>query len=182
MAHILLNEGLPGILGPMAFKPSSAKALRALAETILRGPSSMTSAERELIASVVSQKNDCLFCSESHAAAARVHWGHDSDLVDDVLKNGTSVISDLRLRSLVRIAVAVQRSGKEVTSELVTEARRSGATDEDIHDTVLVAAAFCMFNRYVDGLATPQPPKGHPAYAPMGERLAREGYVEPANQ
>jgi hypothetical protein len=46
----------------------------------------------------------------------------------------------------------VQRSGTLVRSTDIERARQNGATDVEIHDTVLIAAAFCMFNRYVDGL------------------------------
>ncbi len=50
MAHITLPEGLPGITGPFAFRPETAKPMRELAEILLRGPNSLSSADREIIA------------------------------------------------------------------------------------------------------------------------------------
>src|SRR6202041_1335500 len=176
MAHIQVPEGAPGILGPMAISPESTKALRELVEVLLRGPNTLTPAEREMIATYVSSQNDCCFCQLSHGAAAAEHLGGDYDLIDRVKRNyATAEISD-KLKSLLAIAGKVQKGGKHVTPKDVERARQQGATDKEIHDTVLIAAAFCMFNRYVDGLATFQP-LGREAYHDMGEQLAREGYV-----
>jgi uncharacterized peroxidase-related enzyme len=175
MAHIPLPEGLPGIVGPMAAYPETAKPLRALAETLLRGPNTLTSAEREMIAAHVSYRNECNFCQLSHSAAAAAHMGGDIGLIDRVkVDPETSNVSD-KMKALLNIAGKVQIDGKRVTTDDVARARQHGATDKEIHDTVLIAAAFCMYNRYVDGLVTTQPldPAG---YREMGERMAREGY------
>ena len=185
MAHITLPEGLPGITGPMAFRPETAKPLRALAEELLRGPNSLTSGERELIATYTSSQNDCYFCQTSHGAAAH-HLGGNTELVDRVKCNfETAPISD-KLKALLAIAGQVQKGGKNVTTEHIACARSAGATDIEIHDTVLIAAAFCMYNRYVDGLAT-WAPHDPAAYTAMGARMAEHGYVnfvpaQPAEQ
>jgi uncharacterized peroxidase-related enzyme len=176
MAHIkLLNEELPGIVGLLNYRPETAKPLLDLAETLLRGPSSLTSGEREIIAASVSYKNKCHFCHTSHAAAAAAHLGSGLGLIDDI-KAGlpNTEVSD-KLRALLNIAHKVQISGKSVTGEDIAEAREQGATDIEIHDTVLIAAAFCMYNRYVDGLGT-WAPGPNEAYEAMGERMAHVGY------
>ena len=155
MAHIkLLNEELPGIVGLLNYRPETAAPLLVLAETLLRGPSSLTSGEREIIAASVSYWNQCHFCHTSHAAAAAAHLKSGIGLIDDI-KAGLpeTEVSD-KLRALLHIAHQVQRNGKNVTEEDVAAARELGATDNEIHDTVLIAAAFCMYNRYVDGLGT----------------------------
>jgi uncharacterized peroxidase-related enzyme len=176
MPHITLPEGLPGISGPMAFRPETAKPLRELAEILLRGPSTLTGGERELIATYTSSQNDCYFCQSSHGAAAAHHLGGKTDLVDQVKRDFRSAPISAKLKALLTIAGQVQRGGKNVTREAIAEARQAGATDLEIHDTVLIAAAFCMYNRYVDGLAT-WAPKDPEAYAAMGKRLAEDGYV-----
>lgn len=176
MAHIkLLNEELPGIVGLLNYRSETAKPLLELAETLLRGPSSLTSGEREIIAASVSWWNDCHFCHTSHAAAAAAHLQCDLAFIDEI-KAGlpTTPISD-KLRALLHIAHQVQRGGKEVTTEDVARARGASATDQEIHDTVLIAAAFCMYNRYVDGLGT-WAPQNNEAYKEMGERMAYVGY------
>jgi len=176
MAHIkLLNEELPGIVGLLNYRPETGKPLTDLAEVLLRGPSSLSSGEREIIAASVSYWNGCHFCHTSHAAAAAAHLKSGLSLIDDI-KAGLSQtpVSD-KLRSLLHIAHQVQRNGKNVTEEDVAEAREFGATDIEIHDTVLIAAAFCMYNRYVDGLGT-WAPGPNEAYAEMGERMAHVGY------
>ena len=175
MAHIQLQEGLPGIVGPLTFSPDTAQPLLALAEVLLRGPNTLTSAEREMIAAHVSYRNDCDFCQLSHSAAAAAHLGGNHDLIDRIKVNPeTAEVSD-KLKALLNIAGKVQKGGKHVTPEDIARARMHGATDKEIHDTVLIAAAFCMYNRYVDGLATPQA-LGREAYREMGERMAHEGY------
>jgi uncharacterized peroxidase-related enzyme len=147
-----------------------------LAEVLLRGPNTLTSGERELIATFVSSGNDCHFCRDSHRAAAAHHLEGDYALVDAVKRNPqTAPISD-KLKALLTIADRVRQGGKLVTGADVDLARGEGATDREIHDTVLIAAAFCMFNRYVDGLAT-WTPTDSDVYDVMGQRMAREGYV-----
>ena len=160
----------------MAFRPETAVHLRALAETLLRGPNTLTSAERESIAAFVSSRNDCTFCSLSHRAAAAHHSGGDYSFVDAVVGTDDAALMSPKLRALLAIAGKVQQGGKQVTADDVARARAEGATDVEIHDTVLIAAAFCMYNRYVDGLAT-FTPTDPAAYDPMGKRMAAQGYV-----
>ncbi|HWZ02028.1 MAG TPA: peroxidase-related enzyme [Mucilaginibacter sp.] len=177
MAHIkLLNEELPGIVGLLTYRPETGKPLTDLAEVLLRGPSTLSSGEREIIAASVSYWNGCHFCHTSHAAAAAAHLKSGIGLIDDI-KAGlpNTPVSD-KLRSLLNIAHQVQRNGKNVTEEDIAAAREQGATDMEIHDTVLIAAAFCMYNRYVDGLGT-WAPGPNEAYAEMGERMAHVGYL-----
>jgi uncharacterized peroxidase-related enzyme len=176
MAHIKLPDGAPGIIGPMIAYPETQKPLSALAETLLRGPSSLTSAERELIASFVSSGNECHFCTQSHAAAARVHFGEQRTVVDQVLDNPYTAPVSPKLKTLLVIADKVRRDGRLVQAADVEKARAEGADDKAIHDTVLIAAAFCMFNRYVDGLGT-WAPKDPTSYEDSGRRLAHQGYV-----
>lgn len=176
MSHIQLPEGFPGIVGPMMFRPETAKPLNELAETLLRGPSTLTSGERELIATYVSSQNDCFFCQTIHGAAAAHHLGGNEQLVVDVKRGFETAEVSGKLKTLLAIAGKVQRGGKNVTAEDVERARQAGATDLEIHDTVLIAAAFCMYNRYVDGLAT-WAPEGPEYYREHGKALAERGYV-----
>ncbi len=157
MAHIELPEGMPGIRGPLAFSPETAKPLSDLAEVLLRGENSLTQAERELIAAHVSAQNDCTYCHTSHGAIAAHYLGGDEDLVEKVKRDPEQAAVSAKLKALLAIAGKVAEGGKSVLSEDVDRARREGATDKEIHDAVLIAAAFCMFNRYVDGLGTSVP-------------------------
>jgi uncharacterized peroxidase-related enzyme len=179
MAHIQLADDLPGITAGFAFRPETANPMRELAHILLHtaGNEAFSSRDRELIASFVSSRNTCYFCQTSHGAAAAHLNGGDATLVDSVCRNfSTAPISD-KLKALLAIAEQVQIDGKRVTTELVAEALKFGATDIEIHDTVLIAAAFCMFNRYVDGLATWQP-RDAQMYSQMGKRMAEEGYFK----
>ncbi|MDR3618443.1 MAG: carboxymuconolactone decarboxylase family protein [Paludisphaera borealis] len=176
MAHITLPEGAPGIIGPMIAYPEIQKHLSGLAEVLLRGPSSLTSGERETIAAYVSRGNECRFCCESHAAAARAHLGENRSLVDQVLADAAGSPSSPKMKALLAIADKVRRDGRLVHAADVERARAEGADDQAIHDTVLIAAAFCMFNRYVDGLGT-WAPEDPAAYVESGVRLAEQGYV-----
>lgn len=176
MPHIALPDGLPGITSGFAFRPETAKPMRELAEVLLRGSNTLTSAEREMIAAFVSDRNDCRFCHASHRAAAAHHVNGRYEVVDAVTRDYESAPVSPKLKALLAIAGNVQQGGKQVTPADVERARGEGATDREIHDTVLIAAAFCMFNRYVDGLAMPTPADVQ-AYDTMGQRMAREGYV-----
>jgi uncharacterized peroxidase-related enzyme len=176
MPHIALPPELPGITSAFAFSPATAKPMRELAEVLLRGPSTLTSGERELIATFVSSRNDCLFCQDSHRAAAAHNLGGDYALVDAVKDDYQSADVSPKLKALLTIAGKVAESGLDVTTADVDLARAEGATDQEIHDAVLIAAAFCMFNRYVDGLATWTPTEPE-MYDVMGKRMAHEGYA-----
>ena len=175
MPHITLPENAPGILGLLKARPDTAAPLNHLAEVLLRGPSTLSRGERELIAAFVSRRNDCEFCSSSHAAFASLQLDDGRRLVGDVLADpATAAISD-KLKALLTLAAQVQAGGRHVTTEAVAAARATGATDAEIHDTVLIAAAFCMFNRYVDGLATVAP--SDPAmYDSVAHVIVEHGY------
>ncbi len=179
MAHIELPEGLPGISAGFAFRPETAKPMRELAHILLHEPSSLTPGERELIATYVSSRNCTHFCAASHGAAAAAHLG-DTAAVEAVKTNLETAPVSAKLKALLTIAGKVQQDGKLVSKADVEAARREGATDREIHDTVLIAAAFCMYNRYVDGLGTWQPADPQ-MYAQMGRHLAEHGYTTPSN-
>ena len=178
MAHIKVPEGVPGIRSLVMFRPDTGKHLYDLAHVLLREPSPLSSAERELIAAYVSSRNNCTFCMSSHAAAARELYGDERDIVDCTIENVLEAPLSEKMKALLNIAAKVARSGKDVTTGDVENARKHGAGDRDIHDTVLIAAAFCMFNRYVDGLATLTPTDPR-AYDEMGKRMTTVGYVLP---
>lgn len=181
MAHINVPEGVPGIRSLAMFRPETGKPLYDLAQVLLRGSSPLSAAERELIATHVSARNNCVFCMSSHAAAARELFEDKRELVDCLIHNQSTPLLSKKMKALLNIAGKVQQSGKLVTDEDVREARKHGAGDRDIHDTVLIAATFSMFNRYVDGLAslTPTDPK---EYEQMGKRMATMGYILPEQQ
>jgi len=178
MAHIDLglDETLfPGINGPLRYRPETGKPLLELAEVLLRGPHPLTAGERELIAAYVSGLNECTFCCSSHSAFAAAQLPEGMPLVDQVRADLDTAPVSPKLRALLRIAGAVRDDGRKVTADLVDAARAEGATDLEVHDTVLIAAAFCMYNRYVDGLATLAP--GDPArYEQAAQRIMTEGY------
>ena len=182
MPHIQLPDGLPGIRGPMAFSPQTADPLNALVNVLLRAnaqrpDSGLSEGERELIATYVSSLNDCFFCQTIHGAIASEHLGdNDWSFVQSVTCNPEQAPISPKLKALLAVAGAVQQGGKHVTPELIAAARAEGATDLDIHDTVLIAAAFCMFNRYVDGLAT-EAPNDPALYRYRAKRVVEGGYV-----
>jgi uncharacterized peroxidase-related enzyme len=175
MAHIKLPEGEPGIIGPLAAYRATEKHLDGLANELMVADSSLTRAEREMIATYVSFGNKCYFCTNSHAAAARHLLGQDRQLVDEILRNLDTADVSRKMRRLLVIADKVRQGGRLVTEQDVEMAREEGADDQAIHDTVLIAAMFCMFNRYVDGLAT-LTPKDPKVYDQIGARIAAKGY------
>jgi uncharacterized peroxidase-related enzyme len=176
MPHITLNSSEPGIRGLLRYRPETAGPLSDLAEVLLRGPSTLTPGERELIGAYVSELNSCEYCSRSHGACAAALLPGGVDVVEQVRADVSTAPVSAKLKALLAIASAVQQSGRDVTAELVAGALAAGATDLEIHDTVLIAALFCMFNRYVDGLGTVAP--DDPAsYVAGAQRLVLDGYT-----
>ncbi|MBK9168202.1 MAG: peroxidase-related enzyme [Bryobacterales bacterium] len=179
MPFISLEDGLPGMRSLQTFRPETAGPLNELANILLRGANSLSPAERELIGTVVSAGNDCVYCQSIHGAVAACHFGGDNDLVEQAKRDPEAAPLPEKMRALLHLAGLVRLGGKHVTGETVERARAAGATDLEIHDTVLIAAAFCMFNRYVDGLGT-WAPEDPGFYRERGEYLARAGYAATA--
>ena len=177
MAHIDLKNNEPGIRGPMAYSPETAKPMNELAEILLRsGTNTLTKGERELIGAYVSHLNDCFFCQNVHGAMAGHYMNCSIQQIDNIKHDfNSSELSD-KMKALLAIAASVQKGGKFVTAQQVQFAKKHGAIDKEIHDTVLIAAAFCMFNRYVDGLGT-WAPEDRQIYVDRAPMRAEHGYI-----
>lgn len=177
MAFINLENDFPGIRGPMAYSPETGKALNELAEILLHDDNNTLSrGEREMIGAFVSSQNGCFYCQNVHGALAQHYFECDMQLIDDIKKDYQSASISQKLKALLSIAGSVQKGGKYVTTEQIEHAKDVGATDKEIHDTVLIAAAFCMFNRYVDGLNT-WAPQDRQVYVERAAMRAKEGYA-----
>lgn len=177
MAYINFENDLPGIRGPMQYSPQTGDALNELAEILLHDENNtLPPGERELIGAYVSAQNDCFYCQQVHGALAQHYFQCDSQMIDDLKKDYRSAPVSEKLKALLTIAGSVQKGGKQVTFEQIADAKALGATDKEIHDTVLIAAAFCMFNRYVDGLNT-WAPEDRQVYIDRAAMRAQEGYV-----
>lgn len=177
MAYIDLPENLPGIRGLMAFRPEAAKHLNLLAEELLRAENSLSRGERELIATHVSYLNECFYCQHAHQALAGYYLDCDFDQLDEVKARPEESQLSPKMKALLRIAGNVQKGGINVSQDQIDQAKEAGATDRELHDTVLIAAAFCMFNRYVDGLGT-DAPLDRSFYKSRAEDRARGGYAD----
>ncbi|MFJ6676992.1 carboxymuconolactone decarboxylase family protein [Actinosynnema sp. NPDC091369] len=178
MPHVTMPaEAFPGTPGLMQYRMETGTPLSELAEVLLRNANSLTRSERELMAAYASSLNDCFFCTTTHGEMS-AQQSDDPDaraLVRKVLADLDSAPVSPKLKALLRIAGAVQESGRAVTPDLVAVAREHGATDTEIHDTVLIGAAFSMFNRYCDGLAAVVP-EDPASYVPMAAMIIRDGY------
>lgn len=174
MPYISVEKHLPGITGLLEYRKETAAPIRDLTQLLLRGPSSLSEGERELIATVVSHGNQCRFCTTAHAAATDLLYGECDTSTAAKADIESTPVSE-KMKALLTIASLVQKSGKQVTPEAIERARKAGATDLEIHDTVLIAALFCLYNRYVDGLATVAP-SDPTYYEQLGSRLVHHGY------
>jgi uncharacterized peroxidase-related enzyme len=175
MPYIELESHLPGITGLLEYRKDSAQPIRDLTQYLLRGPSTLSEAERELIATVVSYGNECTFCTTAHTAAADLLIG-DHETAKQVKQNIETAPVSQKMKALLTIASLTSKGGKNVSAEIIERAKAAGATDIEIHDTVLIAALFCLYNRYVDGLATALP--AEPAYYDtLAERIVNHGYT-----
>ncbi|KOX34863.1 carboxymuconolactone decarboxylase [Saccharothrix sp. NRRL B-16348] len=178
MPHVTMPaQAFPGTPGLMQYRLETGTPLSELAEVLLRDANSLTRSERELMAAYASSLNDCYFCTSTHGQMS-VQQSADPDaraVLEKVLADLDSAPVSPRIKALLRIAGAVQESGRAVTADMVAVAREHGATDTEIHDTVLIGAAFAMYNRYCDGLAAVVP-EDPASYVPMAAMIIRDGY------
>lgn len=178
MAFIHLNNELPGIRGLLAYRKETAKPMGELVEILLRDDNNTLSrGDRELIATYVSYLNDCNYCQNVHGALAQHYMQCDTNFIEQIKNNVAQTAISAKLKALLHIAAKVQQSGKAVLAQDIESAKQQGASDMEIHDTVLIAAAFCMFNRYVDGLGTEAPTEKQ-FYIDRAARRATEGYID----
>ncbi len=180
MAYIQLNNKLPGITGLLENRLDTAAPIRALTQILLRGENTLTEMERELLATIVSHKNQCRYCTNAHAATV-LALGGTPELLDKVYHDLENAPVSEKMKALLEIASQVQENGKAVRPEHIARAKKAGASDREIHDSVLIAALFCLYNRYVDGLGTycPQDPA---YYQKLASRLVTHGYDRPKNE
>lgn len=182
MPHIPVADHLPGITGLLEYRQDTAAPIRELTQILLRGnppggDSTLSEGERELIAALVSSRNCTNFCEAAHTKAADLLLGETATARAVKIDPETAPVSE-KMKALLQIAALTQQSGRAVTPDAVERARLAGATDREIHDTVLIAALFCLYNKYVDGLATVAPTD--PAYyQTLGERITSRGYTRP---
>jgi uncharacterized peroxidase-related enzyme len=175
MPYIPVEGHLPGITGLLEYRKDSAEPIRELTQFLLRGPNTLTEGERELIATVVSYNNECTFCTTAHTAAANLLL-NECETTEKIKENIETAPISNKMKALLTIARHVQISGKSVTAEHIARAKNAGATDTEIHDTVLIAALFCLYNRYVDGLATVAPTDPS-FYNSLADRIVHHGYT-----
>lgn len=174
MPHIPLETHLPGITGLLEYRKDSAEPIRILTQLLLRGTSTLTEGERELIATLVSSGNQCKFCTAAHRSASNILLGEEVTC-DLVIQDFESAPISDKLKALLNIASLTQKGGRQVSPEAIHRAKQNGATDLEIHDTVLIAALFCLYNKYVDGMATITP-TDHSFYDTLGTRITTHGY------
>jgi uncharacterized peroxidase-related enzyme len=175
MPHIPVAKDSPGIFGLFQFRPETAVPMLELCEVLLRDDNSLSRGEREMIAGYVSQGNSSEFCREGHFTIAAIQMEDGRNVVRAVrAMPDEAPISD-KMKALLRIAEKVRTDGKTVLEADVNAARAAGASDVEIHDAVLISAAFSMFNRYVDGLDAiiPEDPNFHDV---VGQRVVAQGY------
>jgi uncharacterized peroxidase-related enzyme len=170
------GQPIPQILHMLAYKPDRTDPLVQFAESVMRGPSPLSPAERELIAAFTSDRNRCGFCRDSHAATAVALQGVDGQaLTDAILRDYQSAPIPPKLKALLTFVEKVNQASADVGLADVETAREAGWTDEALYDAITVCAMFNFFNRWVSASGVSEMPTG--AYQISGKRMATEGYV-----
>ncbi len=175
---------VPGILAAIRLTPGLGVHLRGLADELLVHDfpgSTLVRAQREMLATAVSAANDCFYCMDSHGAfaTALLQSTGATHLVPliDTIKLGSSEGLDPKMQALLHISRTVRRDPRELTAGDVEAALAAGATDADTQLAVLIAAAFSMYNRMVDGFRAQTPPSAEAYRARAGE-IAEHGYSD----
>ena len=174
----------PGILAAIRLTPGLGIHLRGLADELLVHDfpgATLERAEREMLATAVSAANDCFYCMDSHGAFAtallELHGTPERAPLIDGIKLGSLDDLDAKMQALVHIARTVQRAPRELTEADVNAAEAAGATDADVQLAVLIAAAFSMYNRMVEGFRAKTPPDAL-AYRGRAQEIAEHGYSD----
>jgi uncharacterized peroxidase-related enzyme len=175
---------VPGILAAIRLTPGLGIHLRGLADELLVNDfpgATLVRAEREMLATAVSAANDCFYCMDSHGAFATavLERSGAAELVPliDGVKRGSSEGFDDKMRALLDIARTVRREPRDLTAADVAAAQAAGATDADVQLAVLIAAAFSMYNRMVEGFRAKTPPTAD-AYRGRAAEIAEHGYSD----
>jgi uncharacterized peroxidase-related enzyme len=177
---------VPGILAAIRLTPGLGVHLRGLADELLVNDfpgTTLVRAEREMLATATSAANDCFYCMDSHGAFATALLEKTGDTervaLIDTIKIGSSDGLDPKMQALLHIARTVQRAPRELTAGDVDAAITAGASDADVQLAVLIASAFSMYNRMVDGFRAQTPPSAE-AYRARASEIADFGYSAPA--
>jgi uncharacterized peroxidase-related enzyme len=176
----------PGILTALRLTPALGVHLRGLADELLVNEfagATLQRAEREMIATAVSAGNDCFYCMDSHGAFATALLERSGSLdlvpVVDVLKGKGTAGLDAKMCALLLIAETVRREPRDLSAGDVAAAKAAGASDADVQLAILIAGAFSMYNRFVEGFRAATPPTPEAYRARAGE-IAEHGYSAPA--
>jgi uncharacterized peroxidase-related enzyme len=176
---------VPGILVAMRLKPELGFHLRGLADQVLVEDypgATISRAEREMLATATSAANDCFYCMDSHGAFATALLErsdeHDRIPIIDVIKQGSSEGLSPKMQALLHITRTVRREPRQLSTADVADAIDAGATDADVQLAVLIASAFSMYNRLVEGFRAKTPPSAE-AYMPRAHEIAEHGYSSP---
>jgi len=175
---------VPGILAAIRLTPGLGVHLRGLADELLVNDfpgATISRGEREMLATAVSAANDCFYCMDSHGAFASAVLERSGvtglDLLIDGIKSGSSDGLDDKMRALLHITRTVRREPRDLTAADVSMAQAAGATDADVQLAVLIAAAFSMYNRMVDGFRAKTPPTAE-AFRARAAEIAEHGYSD----
>ena len=175
---------VPGIIAAIRLTPGLGLHLRGLADELLVHDfpgATLVRAQREMLATAVSAANDCFYCMDSHGAFATALLERDAatellPLVDEI-KLGSSEGFDPKMRALLHIARTVRGEPRDLTAADVGAAHAAGASDADVQLAVLIAAAFSMYNRMVEGFRARTPPSAE-AYRARAAEIAEHGYSD----
>jgi uncharacterized peroxidase-related enzyme len=172
----------PGISAALRLTPGLGLHLRGLADELLVNDfpgATIRRDQRELLATAVSAANDCFFCMDSHGAFANALLERSGavELVPliEAVKDGSSDGFDSKMRALLHIARTVRHDPRRLTAADVETATDAGASDADVQLAVLIAAAFSMYNRMVDGFRARTAPTTD-AYRERADQIAEHGY------
>ena len=175
---------VPGILAAIRLTPGLGVHLRGLADELLVNEfagTTLTRAEREMLATATSAANDCFYCMDSHGAfaTALLERSGETDRIAliDIIKTGSSEGLDPKMQALLHIARTVRRDPLALTAADVAAAHEAGAADADVQLAVLIASAFSMYNRMVDGFRAMTPPTAE-AYRERAGEIAEHGYSD----
>ncbi len=171
MTHLPSLGGDAVLLDVFRRYPGTARPLLDYHQMLLRGPSPITVAQRELIAAYVSALNACDYCHGVHAATAAA-FGVAEDLVTDLLADVDTAPVDEPMKPVLRLVRTLTLDPSRVREADVAAVYAAGWDERAVHDAVSVCALFNFMNRLVEGLGITATPD---YYRTSSARLAGKG-------
>ncbi len=153
---------VPNVLRAYSFDQAKLRAFMEMYNDLMLAPSGLSKMEREMIAVAVSAENRCVYCLTAHGAALRQLSG-DPALAEVIAQNWRAAALDARQKEMLRFAVKLTNTPKDMEEADRQALRMAGFSDRDTWDIAAVTSFYNMSNRLAAATEMQPNPEYHGA-------------------